>query len=40
MLRDLDLPWPHGSCILFWAAPCVLLVRSLVNTRAIKPLPE
>lgn len=38
MLRDLDLPWPHGSCIRFLAAPCVLLIGPLVNRRVIKSL--
>lgn len=39
MLRDLDLPWPHGSCIRFLATPCVLVAdQFLVNPQAIKPL--
>lgn len=28
MLRDLDLPWPHGSCIRFLAAPLCIVDRS------------
>lgn len=38
MLRDLDLPWPHGSCIRFLAAPRVLLNGPLVKPRVIKSL--
>lgn len=37
MLRDLDLPWPHGSCIRFFGCSSyVLLISSLVNPRVIK----
>lgn len=33
MLRDLDLPWLYGPCILFLAALVYLLISPLVNPR-------